>query len=521
MQKNFSEFLRRHGKVLAMGTAVGFVLVSLGAFGLVPIMQPVANRSDNPVQLAQAQRPAAPAPRMVENGTPFSFADLVERVSPSVVTITVETQAPANDASGDFSNIPPQLRDFFGLGQGQQGQQGQQRQPRRGVAAGSGFIIDKAGFIVTNNHVIENGRKITVKLADGRSFDAKLVGTDPKTDIALLKVESDKALPTVEFADDHQLRVGDWVVAVGYPFGLSNTVTAGIISSIGRDIDNSGSNFIQIDAAINPGNSGGPTFNLRGQVIGMNSMIFSPTGGSVGIGFAIPSNTIHDIVAQLKDKGKVARGWLGIEMQSVTPELASSLGIKDAKGVIVGNVVPGAPAEKAGFQQGDIVLAINGKTVEDARDMSTTVAALTPGKSVSFTVNRQGTVKTLTATIALQSDTQQVASNAPSTQAPEADQNTQLMGLGLSAITPRARQAFSLDESVKGVVITRVDPNSDVADKLSPGDVLLRVDNRPVQSPQDVQRFVAEVQKAGRKSVSLLVSRQGSTGYIVIDLGKA
>ena len=516
---NFSEFLRRHRKVAAMGTAVGFVLVSLGAFGLAPMLQPVATKGNTPIQLAQAQRPTTPAPRLLENGTPFSFADLVERVGPAVVTITVETQTAANDPAVDLSGIPPQLRDQFGLGQGQQGQQ---RQPRRGVAAGSGFIIDKAGYLVTNNHVIANARKITVKLADGRSFDAKLIGTDATTDIALVKIDSDKALPSVEFGDDHQLRVGDWVVAVGYPFGLSNTVTAGIVSAIGRDnLDNSGSDFIQIDAAINPGNSGGPTFNLRGQVVGMNSMIFSPTGGSVGIGFAIPANTIHDIVAQLKDKGKVARGWLGIEMQSITPELASSMGVKDAKGVIVANVVAGAPAEKAGFQQGDIILAINGKTVEDARDMGRTVAALLPGKSVNFTVNRQGSVKTLTALIALRADAQQVASAAPSAPAPSVDQNTQLLGLGLSAITPRIRQSLDLDESVKGVVITRVDPNSDLADKFDAGDVLLRVDNRPVQTPQDVQRLVAEVQKTGRKTISVLVNKQGNTGYIVIDLGKA
>ncbi len=232
--------------------------------------------------------------------------------------------------------------------------------PRRALSAGSGFIIDKAGYVVTNNHVVDASKKITVTLPDKREFTARLVGTDPVTDVALLKIQSDKPLPMVEFGDDKRLRVGDWVVAVGNPFGLSNSVTAGIVSSLGRNIDPGSqqyTNFIQIDAPINRGNSGGPTFDLRGQVIGMNSMIFSPSGGSVGIGFAIPATLIHDVIAQLKDHGRVSRGWLGVEIQPVTPEIAASLGIKDAKGAIVANVVPSGPAAKAGFEQGDIVTA--------------------------------------------------------------------------------------------------------------------------------------------------------------------
>jgi serine protease Do len=517
MQIPNSSFLKRHKKLAAMSSAVALVIVGLGAFGLLPIVEQNPSKADAPVKLAQAQAPGAP--RLVESGTPFSFADLVERVSPAVVTVTVETEAqPQGDLNAQLQQLPPQLRDFFNqFGQGQN-----RPQPRRGVAAGSGFIIDKAGFIVTNNHVVENARKITVKLTDGRSLDAKLIGTDPLTDIALIKVDSDRSLPVVEFGDDRQLRVGDWVIAVGNPFNLSNTVTAGIVSSIGRDVGGAYSDFIQIDAAINTGNSGGPTFDLRGQVIGMNSMIFSPTGGSVGIGFAIPASTIHDVVAQLKDKGKVARGWLGIEMQPITPEVAETLGLKEAKGVYVANVVASSPAQKAGFEQGDIVLALNGKAIEDARDMSRRVAALQVGNSASFTVNRQGTAKTLTATIALRDDQQQLASNSQApTPTPMRENTSQAMGLALSPITPDARRTYSLADDVKGVVVTNIDPDSDAADKLSRGDVVMRVNNRVVQTPQDVQRVVAEAQKAGRKNVLLLVSHQGRAGAIVVEIGKA
>jgi serine protease Do len=380
---------------------------------------------------------------------------------------------------------------------------------------------------VTNNHVIENSHKITVKLPDGRSFEAKLIGTDPLTDIALLKVKSEKPLPTVEFGDDRQIRVGDWVVAVGNPFGLSNSVTAGIVSSLGRDIGNGPyTDFIQIDAPINRGNSGGPTFDLRGQVIGMNSMIYSPSGGSVGIGFAIPSSIVHDVVAQLQAHGHVERGYLGVNIQSITPDIASTLNISSPKGAIVAEVVPGGPAAKAGFEQGDVVVALNGRTVDDSRDLTRHIAALPAGTKASFTVMRGGETRTITAQIGNRPD-QRVASNDP---ASNDDSQTdggqagaaQAMGLGLASVTPEARRNFNIDQNIDGVLVTRVDSNSDAGDKgIQPGDVVLSVANKPVHTPRDILQLVAAARSSGHHTVLLLVATQGGTRFVAVDIGQA
>ena len=503
----------RQRRLIAMASAAAFVVVSLGAFAFLPPVRQMQVADNAPIQLAQAGRPT---PRMLENNAPFSFADLVDRVSPAVVSIRSETLSTQTDS--DDENIPAPFRDFFNqFGQGQRPQQ-----PRRAVSAGSGFIIDKAGYVVTNNHVIDASKKITVTLPDKREFAAKLVGTDPSTDIALLKINSDKPLPSVDFGDDKRLRVGDWVVAVGNPFGLSNSVTAGIVSSIGRNIDGSQAytNFIQIDAPINRGNSGGPTFDLRGQVIGMNSMIFSPSGGSVGIGFAIPASLIHDVVAQLKDHGRVNRGWLGVEIQPVTPDIASAMGLKENKGALVASVVPNGPAAKAGFEQGDVVTAIDGQAVDDSRDVVRRVAGLVAGRVTTFNVSRQGKPIQIKVTIGARPD-DKVASNAQGgglSNGPSAS----AMGLGLAALTPEARRMYNLNDDVNGVVITKVDPDSDAADKgLQPGDVVLKIGNRTVRNPADVQSGIAEARSGGRKSVLLLVARQaGGTGFVAVDIGQ-
>jgi len=509
------DFIKRNSRLVGIGSAAAIFLVSFGAFALLPHH---ASRPPVTEPVADTAVPAdAKAPRMVENATPFSFADLVERVSPAVVSVTAEEMQTDADA-GMPDNMPDPFRELF-----KQFNQGRPMpQPRKALSMGSGFIIDKSGLIVTNNHVIDGSKKIKVKLSDGRSFDAKLIGTDAATDVALIKVVPDRPLPTVEFGNDRQLRVGDWVVAVGNPFGLSNTVTAGIVSSIGRDLGGSEqpyTDFIQIDAPINRGNSGGPTFDLRGQVVGMNSMIFSPSGGSVGIGFAIPASTIRDTVAALEAHGRVARGWLGVQIQSVTPEMAASLGIAQPKGVIVANVLPDGPAAKAGFRQGDVITAINGKTVEDSHDLTRRVALLPAGKTANFAVSRDGSNKTVAVTIGQKKEDQLALAGQATPGMPGA--TGQAMGLGLAAVTPDIRRTYNLDDSVQGVLITKVDPDSDAADKgLQPGDVLISVSNRSVHTPQDVEKSIAAATSAGRKSVLLLVAGDGGSRFVAVDIGK-
>jgi len=514
------DFLKRNSRLVAVGSAAGVILVSFGAFALLP-HGPSQDDTTQQVRYVAAQpdpgNAGGPPPRMVESGMPFSFADLVERVSPAVVSVTAEQMQTVGDEAGLPDNIPDPFRDLF--------KQFNQSRPQvqKAMSMGSGFIIDKSGLIVTNNHVIDGARKIKVKLPDGRSFDARLIGTDPATDVVLLKIHSDKPLPTVEFGNDRQLRVGDWVVAVGNPFGLSNTVTAGIVSSIGRDLGGTNqpyTDFIQIDAPINRGNSGGPTFNLSGQVVGMNSMIFSPTGGSVGIGFAIPASTVREVVAQLEAHGHVARGWLGVQIQSVTPEVAASLGIADPKGAIVAGVVPDSPAAKAGLRQGDVIVAVNGKEVQDSQGLTRRVAGLAAGTSAAFTVVRDGARKTVQVAIGQRKD-DRVASAVQATPSGEAGATGSAMGLGLSSVTPDLRRTYNVAGEVQGVVVTKVDPDSDAADKgVQPGDILLAVNNRTVRTPQDVEKSIAAAHSAGRKSVLLLVSSDGTSHFVAVDIGK-
>ena len=477
-------------------------------------------------------------PRMLEQGSPFSFADLVEHVSPAVVTVVVDRESKGAQTSS-LDDVPAPFRDFFRQfgGRGDQGGGGDQDQGGgrgrgrtfRSQAMGSGFIIDPTGYIVTNNHVIEDGNKITVKLPSGREFQAHLVGTDKDTDVAVLKVDGVKDLPTVAFGDDRKLRVGDWVVAVGNPFGLGGTVTAGIVSSIGRDIGNGPyTDYIQIDAPINQGNSGGPTFDLSGRVVGMNTAIFSPSGGSVGIGFALPASMVKQIVDQLKDHGTVSRGWLGVQIQSLTPDMAASIGAKDVKGAIVASVVDNSPAAKAGFKQGDVILSLNGSEVDDNRDLTRKVAGLLAGQKAQFSVLRDGQKRDLTATIAKRDEQQLASADVPSDRGGaggrEAGKPAAMNSLGmeLMPLTMDTRSQFNIDDDVAGVVVSSVDPNSEAADKgVRMGDVIVGVGNRSVKAPGDIEQGIAEAKKSGRDSVLFLIASDQGQHYVALKIAKS
>lgn len=398
------KFLTPARRKVSLAAAATLLLV--GASSL------VFSQENAPMPRGDLSTPAA-APHLQQQGSPMSFADLVERVAPAVVTVTVQRSNGQQQLS-EF-DLPMPFRDGPQFGQRRgQGQSPDTRPRSGGQVMGSGFIIDRTGYIVTNNHVVEDGSRISVKLPGGREYQARLIGTDKATDVAVLKIEGANNLPSVELGDDRRLRVGDWVVAVGNPFGLGGTVTAGIISSIGRDIGNGPyTDYIQIDAPINQGNSGGPTFDLSGRVIGMNTAIYSPSGGSVGIGFAIPASTVRAIVEQLKTHGSVERGWLGVQVQTLTPEMTASIGAVGTKGAIVADVVEDSPAAAAGFQEGDVILAVNGAGVEDSRDLTQKVAGLHAGERVQFSIMRDGQRRNLSCTVGKRDDQEVASANRP------------------------------------------------------------------------------------------------------------
>ncbi len=467
-------------------------------------------------------------PPSTNTGALPSLADIVERVSPAVVSlkakVTAEKTAEVSDE--ELEQLPPSLRDFFERFR-KNGPPNQQRRPR-GEVQGSGFVIESNGYIVTNNHVVANATDIEVAFSDGKKLKAKLIGRDELTDIALIKVEPKSPLPAVTFADDAKVRVGDWVLAVGNPFGLGGTVTAGIISARGRD-EVSGAQFtdyLQIDAAINQGNSGGPTFDLAGRVVGMNTAIFSPSGGSVGIGFAIPSNTIGRVVADLKKSGGVTRGWLGVQIQSLNEDAALALGLPDESGAIVAEIIEGSPAAKAGVKQGDVVLKMNGTPIKDNRDLSRKVAALQVGQSAAFTVWRDSRQVNLTVTIAKRPGEDRVAGNKSNDSkgdakdsSSSADAKVAALGLNLQTITQAVRAQYDLDATAKGVLITEVDPDSDAAERgLRPGDRIIAVAGNEVRAISDVKSAVDGAKSAKRPSVLLFVETNRGKVYVPVKL---
>jgi serine protease Do len=460
---------------------------------------------------------------------PASFADLAAKVTPAVVNISsthVETSDGTQDLPFDIPKGSPFEKFFKQFMQNQDGQKGPMK--RKATALGSGFIIDSSGYIVTNNHVIESATEIQVTTNDGTDYPAKLIGADPKTDLALLKIDAKKPLPSVPFGDSDRARVGDWVLAVGNPFGLGGTVTTGIISARSRDIhEGPFDDFLQIDASINQGNSGGPTFNMSGEVVGINTAIFSPSGGSVGIGFAIPSNLAKPILAELRDKGQIQRGWLGVEIQQVTPEIAGAIGLDEAKGALVASVQPDSPAARAKLEAGDVILTFNGQAIHEMRDLPRLVAETDPSAKVELGILRNKKPMTLAATIAKLKDDNQVASNDQGNDnSGPADNSGGLqvpaLGATLAAVTPETRQQFNLAEGVTGVIVADLDSDSPLADQgIRPGDVIKRVSDSVVASPDDVKRL-ADRAKADKQSVLLmLVDRQGRSLFVAVKIGDA
>jgi serine protease Do len=375
------------------------------------------------------------------------------------------------------------------------------------MAQGSGFFISADGYVVTNNHVVQGGKEITVVRNDGSEMKATLVGRDPKTDLALIKVKVDKAMPYVAFGDSDKLRVGDWVLAVGNPFGLGGTVTSGIVSARGREIGAGPyDDFLQIDASINRGNSGGPTFDVHGNVMGVNTAIYSPTGGSVGIGFAIPSNIAEKVIKQLRQDGKVTRGWLGVAIQPVDADMAASLSLDKPKGALVAEVTPDSPAEKYGLQAGDVIVKVNGVTMEDVRAVSRTVADLKPDSTIKVGIWRSGKAKDIDVKIAAFPDKlDEVASND---EAPADQATTQSLGLSLAS-------------SPDGVTVQSVDQSSEAAEKgIRPGDIVLKISGRDVKTPTDIVDGVAAAKKADKSSVLLLLRAQDQQRFVALSIKK-
>lgn len=444
--------------------------------------------------LAMAQAPRLMAPPVAADATP-SIADLVERVSPAVVSVLVEREV-------ERPPLPSQFEEFFRFRYGEPEGEGDPfgDGSRRMQAQGSGFFIDDDGHIVTNNHVVADADEVRIRLADGTEIDAEIVGADPLTDLAVLKIEADRNQPFVEFAEGVNLRVGDTVVAVGNPFGLGGTVTSGIVSAIGgQNRENQYIDFLQIDAPINRGNSGGPTFDLKGRVVGVNTAIFSPTGGNVGIGFAIPAKIASNTVEQLIASGSVTRGWLGIGLQELTTELAAALELKSKDGVLVGEVLEGTPAAKAGLKDGDLIVEISGDKVANPNELSRRVAAYAPGEKVRVKVLRDGREKTVNVTLGARDE------DSENADAPAADGNDDLssnVGLRVSELNEALRQQFRVPRDVEGILVTAVRPGSPAQKAgLRPGVVILEVEGDPVASQRALENKIASARESGKEAV--------------------
>ncbi|MDF2120459.1 Do family serine endopeptidase [Roseiarcaceae bacterium H3SJ34-1] len=491
------------------------VLALGGAFGAVTVMPNVSTP-------AHAEAP------LLNNSMP-SFADTIDHVRGAVVSVKVNIVESADDDDSGRAQVPrlqpgdPLERFFRRFGEeglpGMPGMPGPRHQQRRGMAQGSGFIISADGYVVTNNHVVKNARgDVSLVLDSGKTLTAKVIGTDEKTDLALLKINEAGTYQFVDFAAAAP-RVGDWVVAIGNPFGLGGTVTAGIVSARGRDIGAGPyDDFLQIDAPVNRGNSGGPTFNAAGKVVGVNTAIYSPSGGSVGIGFAIPASTVKDVVAALRDKGSVARGYIGVQIQPVTQDIADSLGLKDAKGALVAETQPGTPAAKAGLKSGDVIVSVDGETIDGPRELSRKIAAYGPQHKVDVTYIRGGKDQTASVTLEALPNTQQRADagSSRSRNGSGAERLDEKFGLSLA---PASSVAGAGNE---GVVVAEVDPDGAGAQLgLRTGDVILEAAGKTVTKPSDVSNALADAKKNGRKAVLLRIKSGENTRFVALATNPA
>lgn len=445
------------------------------------------------------------------------FADLIEQVSPAVVHVAISGTVNYSSRAPQF-NFPPgsPFEEFFE--QFKEHQPTPKKNRKRPLGIGSGFIISADGYVVTNYHVIKEADEITVTLAEGQEYEAELKGSDRKTDLALLKINSKKELPFVNWGDDGDSRVGDWVLAIGNPFGLGGTATTGIISARGRDIQSGPyDDYIQVDAAINRGNSGGPLFNLNGQVIGINTAIYSPNGGSVGIGFSIPSSMAQKVIQQLKETGQVERGWIGVQIQELNDELAEGFNRKNNHGALVSSIVPDTPASKGGIQAGDIILSFDGEKIKEMRDLPKLVAQTEVGKKVDVAVWRDGKMQTLALTIERFPEDEQIASAAE----PSESKIDNDLGAELKVLDESLRNQYGVDESTEGVIVVDVNPGGLAAENgVRPGDVLIRIGSKSISKTSDVMAAVKQAKKDNKQKLVFLIQRKNNNRFITFDLSE-
>ena len=455
-----------------------------------------------------------PAGLLEARAAPESFADLAAQISPSVVNITTSAVVEAStEAMPQLPEGSP-FQDFFDQFQEKDGN----GEPRRSEALGSGFVISEDGYIVTNNHVIEGADEISVEFFSGDTLPAKLVGTDPKTDIAVLKVESPKPLPFVSFGDSDLMRVGDWVLAMGNPLGQGFSVSSGIVSARNRALSGTYDDYLQTDAAINKGNSGGPLFNMDGQVIGVNTAILSPTGGSIGIGFSMASNVVTKVVDQLREFGETRRGWLGVRIQDVTPDVAEAMGLGTAKGALITDV-PEGPAKASGMMAGDVITSFDGKEIKDVRDLTRRVADAPVGEAVKVIVLREGKSETLAVTLGRREEAEAAEDAATPDATPQAPATAEVLGLTVAPVTEEDIARLGLPSGAEGLLIAEVDAMSEAYTKgLRDGDLITEAGQQKVATLKDLQDRVAEAKEAGRKSVLLLIRRGGDPRFVALSV---